>query len=62
MGLLKTLLKTAAAPIYIPYKVAKKCSKPSQYEHWHHDSGMPTCDDRPQRSSSQIQDKIILKE
>lgn len=46
MGTLSTLIKIVAAPVYIPYKIAKKCSEPSKYEYWYHDSGNPTCDDR----------------
>ncbi len=42
---MRKLLKVGAAPFYIPYKIAEKCSIPAEYEYWHHDSGNPTCDD-----------------
>jgi len=43
MGLLKDLVKTsikvAAAPIYIPLKVAETLQQTPQSNHWYHDSG-----------------------
>ncbi|MFY9726601.1 MAG: hypothetical protein WB579_01930 [Bryobacteraceae bacterium] len=43
MGLLtdlvKTSIKIAAAPIYIPLKIAETLEQPPQYNHWYHDSG-----------------------
>jgi hypothetical protein len=43
MGLFKDLVKTsikvAAAPIYIPLKIVEKLQQPPQYNYWYHDSG-----------------------
>ena len=45
MGTLGNMLKLVAAPVYIPCKIIQKCTQPSSYEYWYHDSGNPTRDD-----------------
>jgi hypothetical protein len=50
--LLKTGVKIALAPVYVPYKVGAvlkeitECKFISNYEYWHHDSGIPTDEER----------------
>jgi hypothetical protein len=60
MGLIRSLAKTSikivAAPIYIPYKIAKELKKPPQYNWWYHLGGQ-TEDTHEQKEPDSTKEK-----
>lgn len=46
--MIKTTVKLAAAPIYVPVKMVEWVQAPNQYEFWYHDSGSRQDDDCPE--------------